>query len=340
MLKKFLLMVAVLLIALTPGCNKENASREDVKEFLNVSYDPTRELYAEYNDAFKEAWAEIGGERVIFKNTHGASGSQAQSVIDGVDADVITLAVASDVYKLEDAGLIRTGWIKLFPYNSAPYTSTIVFLVRKGNPKEIGDWEDMIREDVSLIASNPKVSGGARLTYLAAWEYARHKNKGDDEKAREFVKAMYDNAAVLQNSSRQTLKTFIEEKRGDVLIAWENEALRIVHDMPNEYEIVTPKISILAEPPVAVVDAVVARKGTRRIAEEYIRYLYSPEGQALAAKNFYRPRNTEILARHSDVFKPLTLVTIGDAFGDWKYVQRIHFADGGIFDKFGQRPKE
>lgn len=335
-LKKFLeaLLSAIFLIGLTTGCGDENVSTEASKEFLNVANDPTRELYEEYNKVFRPVWREVSGEDITFEHTHGASSSQAISVINGVDADVVSLSLAYDVYRIEKAGLIRPGWMKLFPNNSAPYTSTMVFLVRRGNPKGIRDWDDLIREDVSLIALNPKISGGARWNYLAAWEYARHKNNGDDEAAREFVRAMYANVDVLNNTSRETLKTFIDDRKGDALIAWENEALRIVSEMPSEYEIVTPSISILAEPSMAVVDVVVDRKGTRRIAEEYIRYMYSPEGQEIAAKYFYRPRNTAILARYSDRFKPLVLVSIADAFGDWKEVQKKHFDDGGIFDQF------
>ena len=342
MLKKFLMaaLSAVLLIGSTAGCGNETISTEASKEFLNVANDPTRELYEEYNEVFKDVWKEVSGEEITFETTHGASGNQALAVINGVKADVVALSLAYDVYRIEKAGLIRPGWLKLFPYNSAPYTSTIVFLVRKGNPKNVLDWDDMLRADVEIIALHPKVSGGARWNYLAAWEYARHKNNGDDDKAREFVRAMYENIAVLNNTSRETLKTFIEDRKGDVLIAWENEALRIVSDLPNEYEIVTPSISILAEPSIAVVDEVVDRKGTRRLAEEYIRYLYSIEGQEIAAKNFYRPRNSEVLAQHLDIFKPLVLVSIADAFGDWKDVQKIHFDNGGIFDQFKLQPKK
>ena len=339
MLKKILstALGAMLILVSTAGCGEVNTSNEAPKHFLNVANDPTRELYAEYNEAFKDVWKEVSGEDIEFENLHGASGSQAMAVINGAEADVVTLSLAYDVYKLEKEGLIRADWIKLFPHNSSPYTSTIIFLVRKGNPKNVRDWDDLIRKDVSLIALNPKISGGARWNYLAAWEYARHKNDEDDEKAREFVKEMYANVEVLNNTSRETLKTFVDEGKGDVLIAWENEALRIVHEMPNAYEIVTPSISILAEPSIAVVDKVVDRKGTRRIAEEYIRYLYSPTGQEIAAKNYYRPRNTEVLARHADIFKPLTLVAISDAFGDWQDVQKKHFSNGGIFDQFGVR---
>ncbi len=343
MLKKIwaALLGAVFLIGLTSGCGKEIVAPPTSDKFLNVANDPTRELFEEYNEAFKPVWREVSKEDVTLEHTHGASSSQAISVINGVEADVVALSLAYDIYRIEKAGLIRPGWMKLFPYNSAPYTSTMVFLVRNGNPKNIRDWDDLIRADVSLIALNPKISGGARWNYLAAWEYARHKNFGDDDKAREFVREMYANVDVLNDTSRETLKTFIDDRKGDVLVAWENEALRIVNELPNEYEIVTPSISILVEPSMAVVDVVVDRKGTRRLAEEYIRYLYSPEGQEIAARHFYRPRNTAVLARHSDIFKPLVLVSIADAFGDWKEVQREHFDDGGIFDQFNlQLPKE
>lgn len=338
LLKRFLPLM-FLTIILTGGCGKDDSEINIPTDFLNVSCDPPRELYAEYNQVFKEVWKELRKEEVHFNQTHGASSKQAQSVINGMSADVVTLSLAYDVDRLQKAGLIRHEWIKLFPYNSAPYTSTIVFLVRKGNPKNVSDWDDLIREDVSLIALNPKISGGARWNYLAAWEYARQKNHGDEEAAREFVKKMYANVEVLNNTSRETLKTFIDEKRGDLLIAWENEALRIKHEMPDEYDIVTPSISILAEPSMAVVDEVVDRKGTRRLAEEYIRYLYSVEGQKIAAKYFYRPRNTEILAQHADMFKPLTLVTVDDAFGGWQQAHEKHFANGAIFDQIYQPRK-
>ena len=334
--KKFFSAVlgVIFLIGLMTGCGEETATVDRSTDFLNVANDPTRELYAEYNEVFEPVWKEVSGEDVLFEHTHGASSSQATAVINGTEADVVSLSLAYDIYRIEKAGLIRPGWIKLFPHNSAPYTSTMVFLVRRGNPKNIRDWNDLTRDDISLVALNPKTSGGARWHYLAAWEYARQKNRGDNDKAREFVQAMYENVEVLNNTSRETLKTFIDESKGDVLIAWENEALRIVSEKPNDYEIITPSISILAEPPMAVVDEVVDRKGTRRLAEEYIRYMYSPAGQEIAAKNFYRPRNSEILARHSDKFKPLILVSIDDAFGDWKEVQKKHFDDGGIFDRF------
>ncbi len=337
-MKKFLrvLTCGLLLlgsIGLTAGCNGDQNSSESVKTFVNVSYDPTRELFAAYNDAFKDVWREITKEDVEFKHLHGGSGKQARLVVEGLEADVVTLALAADVDVIRDAGLIKSDWIGRFPNNSAPYTSTVVFLVRAGNPKDIRDWDDLIRDDVSIVTPNPKTSGGARWNYLAAWEYARQKYDGDETQIRAFIKKMYENVVALDSGARGATNSFVVSKKGDVLIAWENEALLGLKEAPNEYEMVTPSISILAEPSVAVVDKVVDRKGTRRVAEEYIRYLYSPEGQEIVAANFYRPRNSSVLAKYSKVFKPLTLVTIDDAFGGWAKAQKEHFADGAIFDQ-------
>ena len=340
-MKKFLnvLMYAMLLIGalgLTAGCGDQSSTIEGGKTFINVSYDPTRELFATYNDAFKDVWKEIAKEDVTFQHLHGGSGNQARAVINGQEADVVTLALAADVDKICEAGLIKSGWIEKFPNNSAPYTSTIVFLVRAGNPKDIRDWDDLVRDDVSIVTPNPKTSGGARWNYLAAWEYARQKFDGDETQIRAFIKKMFENVVALDSGARGSTNSFVIGKKGDVLIAWENEALLGLKAAPDDYELVTPSLSILAEPSVAVVDAVVDRKGTRRIAEEYIRYLYSPEGQEIVAANFYRPRNSSVLAKYSKVFKPLTLVTIDDAFGDWKDVQKKHFDAGGVFDSFKQ----
>ena len=334
MWKKFLALSTLLMIMLMTGCGDENNSSNAPTEFINVSYDPTRELFAAYNSAFEVAWREISKrDDVEFKHLHGGSGKQARLVIDGLEADVVTLALAADVDEIQEAGLIDKGWINRFPNNSAPYTSTIVFLVRKGNPKNIRDWDDLIRDDVSIVTPNPKTSGGARWNYLAAWEYARQKYDGDEQQIRAFIKKLFENVVALDDGARGSTNSFVISKKGDVLIAWENEALLGLKEAPNDYEMVTPSLSILAEPSVAVVDKVVDRKGTRRIAEEYIRYLYSPEGQEIVAANFYRPRNSAVLAKYRDVFKPLTLVTIDDAFGGWTKAQHEHFADGAIFDQ-------
>ncbi|MBQ9478528.1 MAG: sulfate ABC transporter substrate-binding protein [Selenomonadaceae bacterium] len=319
------------------GGQEQAATSDGAKEILNVSYDPTRELFAAYNEKFKPHWKDTAGEDITINQSHGGSGKQARSVVEGLEADVVTLALAYDVDEIQNAGLIKSGWLERFPDNSAPYTSTIVFLVRKGNPKGIHDWDDLIRDDVSIITPNPKTSGGARWNYLAAWEYARQKYNGDEQQVRAFIKKLFSNVAVLDSGARGSTTSFVQRGQGDVLIAWENEALLSLKDAPDDYEIVTPSLSILAEPSVAVVDEVVDRKGTRRIAEEYIRYLYSDEAQNVAAQNFYRPRNSEVLAKYSDIFKPLTLVTIDEAFGGWTKAQQEHFADGGTFDQIYQK---
>ena len=330
---------AVLAMGMMTGCGgqEQAATSDGAKEILNVSYDPTRELFAAYNEKFKPHWKDTTGEDITINQSHGGSGKQARSVVEGLEADVVTLALAYDVDEIQNAGLIKSGWLERFPDNSAPYTSTIVFLVRKGNPKGIHDWDDLIRDDVSIITPNPKTSGGARWNYLAAWEYARQKYNGDEQQVRAFIKKLFSNVAVLDSGARGSTTSFVQRGQGDVLIAWENEALLSLKDAPDDYEIVTPSLSILAEPSVAVVDEVVDRKGTRRIAEEYIRYLYSDEAQNVAAQNFYRPRNSEVLAKYSDVFKPLTLVTIDEAFGGWTKAQQEHFADGGTFDQIYQK---
>ena len=317
--------LAVGTVGMMTGCGGgEEASQGSAKEFLNVSYDPTRELYAAYNDKFHEHWVkELGKPEVTLTQSHGGSGKQARAVIEGLEADVVTLALAYDVIEIKNHGLIEEGWEKEFPDNASPYTSTIVFLVRKGNPKNIKDWDDLIRDDVSIITPNPKTSGGAQWNYLAAWEYAKEKYNGD--------------VAVLDSGARGATTSFVQRGQGDVLIAWENEALLSMKDDPDNYEIVTPSLSILAEPSVAVVDEIVDKKGTRDIAEEYIKYLYSPEGQEIAAQNFYRPRNPEVLAKYTDTFKPLTLFTIDDKFGGWIKAHDEHFADGGTFDQIYQK---
>ena len=326
--------ISAVAILFASGCGDESQASN---EFLNVSYDPTRELFAAYNDKFAPHWKEVSGEDITFNQSHGGSGKQARSVVEGLEADVVTLALAYDVDEIQQAGLIHEGWINKFPNNSAPYTSTIVFLVRKGNPKNIHDWDDLIRDDVSIITPNPKTSGGARWNYLAAWEYARQKFNGDENQVRDFIKKLFSNVAVLDSGARGATTSFVQRGQGDVLIAWENEALLSLRDTPDDYEIVTPSLSILAEPSVAVVDEVVDRKGTRKVAEEYINYLYSPVGQEVAAENYYRPRDPEIAKKYESTFKPLNLVTIDEAFGGTTKAQAEHFSDGGTFDQIYQK---
>jgi sulfate transport system substrate-binding protein len=303
-------------------------------ELKNVSYDPTRELYVEYNKAFAAHWKAKTGDDVVVKQSHGGSGKQARSVIDGLDADVVTLALAADVDALFDvAKLIPKDWQKRLPDNSAPYTSTIVFLVRKGNPKGLKDWDDLVKPGVSVITPNPKTSGGARWNYLAAWEFAKRKY-GSDEAAQAFLGKLLKNVPVLDSGARGSTTTFVQREIGDVLLAWENEAFLALKEFgPEKFEIVVPSISILAEPTVSVVDKVVKKKGTEAVARAYLEYLYSDEGQEIAARNFYRPRNAAIAAKYSDNFAKLELFTIDAAFGGWAKAQKTHFADGGTFDQ-------
>jgi sulfate/thiosulfate transport system substrate-binding protein len=302
---------------------------------LNVSYDPTRELYKEFNEAFIAHWKAETGEDVSIEQSHGGSGKQARSVIDGLEADVVTLALAYDIDAIvEHSDLISKDWAKKFAHNSAPYTSTIVFLVRKGNPKNIKDWSDLVREDVEVITPNPKTSGGARWNYLAAWAYALKQPGGDEAKAQQFVANLYSRVPVLDTGARGSTTTFVQRGIGDVLMAWENEAFLAIEELgKDEVEIVAPSASILAEPPVAVVDKNVDAKGTRRVAEAYLAYLYSPEGQEIAAKYFYRPTDPTVAAKHQADFPKIPMVTIDDAFGGWQQAQQKHFADGGIFDQ-------
>ena len=308
-------------------------ARADIT-LLNVSYDPTRELYQDFNPAFAKAWQAKGGDKVTIKQSHGGSGKQARSVIDGLDADVVTLALADDINAIADnAKLLPVDWQKRLPHNSTPYTSTIVFLVRKGNPKSIKDWDDLVRPGVSVITPNPKTSGGARWNYLAAWAFAKQKY-GEDAKARDFVAQLYKNVPVLDSGARGSTTTFVERGVGDVLLAWENEAFLALKEFgPDKFEIIAPSLSILAEPPVAVVDKNVDRKGTRKAAEAYLQYLYSDEGQEIAARNFYRPTDPKVAAKYAGKFPKLTLVTIDGAFGAWPNATKTHFADGGTFDQ-------
>ena len=301
---------------------------------LNVSYDPTRELYQDFNKQFIINWKKISGEDLAIKQSHGGSGKQARAVLDGLDADVVTLALAYDIDVLADKGLVSKDWQKKFKDNSSPYTSTIVFLVRKGNPKGITDWNDLIKPGVEVITPNPKTSGGARWNYLAAWAYALKQPGGSDVKAKEFVKKLFANVKVLDSGARGSTTTFSERGIGDVLIAWENEAYLAVKELgPDKFEIVTPSISILAEPPVAVVDKVVDKKGTRKVATAYLEQLYTPAGQEIAAQNYYRPRDPKVAAKYANQFAKVKLVTIDQVFGGWQKAQKTHFNDFGIFDQ-------
>ena len=302
-------------------------------QLLNVSYDPTRELYVELNAAFAKYWKTKTGKDVTFRQSHGGSGSQARAVIDGLDADVVTLALAYDIDAIATSGLIKPGWQQRLPQNSSPYTSTIVFLVRKGNPKGIKDWSDLVKPGVKVITPNPKTSGGARWNYLAAWHYGRTRGGGSDAKGREFVTALYKNVPVLDSGARGATTTFVQRGIGDVLLTWENEAYLALAEEKDKVQIVTPSASILAEPPVAVVDGVVDRKRTRAIAEAYLQFLYTPEGQGIAAKHFYRPRDPQVAAKYAKQFAAVTLFTIDEAFSGWAAAQKVHFADGGTFDQ-------
>ncbi|MFZ5454795.1 MAG: sulfate ABC transporter substrate-binding protein [Pseudomonadota bacterium] len=306
---------------------------------LNVSYDPTRELYQDFNSAFAKRWKAKTGDNVTIKQSHGGSGKQARSVIDGLEADVVTLALAYDVDALHQNGkLIPADWQKRLQHNASPYTSTIVFLVRKGNPKGLKDWSDLVKPGVEVITPNPKTSGGARWNYLAAWAYALKQPGGSDATAKDFVKKLFANVKVLDSGARGSTTTFVERGIGDVLIAWENEAYLAVKELgPDKFEIVTPSLSILAEPPVSVVDKVVDKRGTRAVATAYLEYLYSPEGQEIAAQNYYRPIDPKVAAKYAKTFAPVKLFTIDDEFGGWTKAQKTHFADGGVFDQISVR---
>ena len=305
----------------------------DSVSITNVSYDPTRELYEQYNKIFQEHWKEKTGQDVDITQSHGGSGKQALEVANGLEADVVTLALEYDVDAIENAGMIDEGWKEELPDDSAPYTSTIVFLVRKGNPKDIQDWDDLVRDDVDVITPNPKTSGGARWNYLAAWAYADEKYNGQEDRMEEFIKKLYQNVLVLDSGARSATTSFVENGQGDVLIAWENEAFLSVQDDPDKFEIINPSISVLAQPSVTVVDEVAENRGTADISKEYLNYLYSDDAQRIAADNYYRPVDQKILEEYSDVFDlTMELKTIDD-FGGWQEVQEKHFADGGIFDQ-------
>jgi sulfate/thiosulfate-binding protein len=313
------------------------ASAADVS-LLNVSYDPTRELYADINKAFAAQFKNQFGKTIEIKQSHGGSGRQARSVVDGLAADVVTLALAYDIDEIADKGLLAADWQKRLPQNASPYTSTIVFLVRKGNPKNIKDWDDLAKSGVKVVTPNPKTSGGARWNYLAAWGYALKRPGGDESKATEFVKNIYVNAPVLDTGARGSTITFVERGVGDVLISWENEAFLAVNELgKDKLDIVVPSVSILAEPPVAVVDKVVDKKGTRAAAETYLKFLYTKEGQEVAARNYYRPRDADVAAKHAQTSPRISLFTIDDVFGGWRNAQGKHFADKGVFDQiYGQ----
>jgi sulfate/thiosulfate transport system substrate-binding protein len=351
-------LAVVSLSCILQGCSKqpevnESGGKETPKEILNVSYDPTRELYEDFNGAFVNHWKKETGQQVSAKTLHGGSSKQARKVIDGLDADVVTLALAFDIDAIVEKsdGLIAKDWQKRLPNNSAPYTSTIVFLVRKDNPKKIKDWDDLVKEGIEVVTPDPKTSGGARWNYLAAWGYVLKRELGDlsklndpkqaeavakaQAKAREFVKALVHNVKVFDSGARGATLTFVKNGRGDVLLAWENEAIYSINDMKKGgFEIVVPSVSILAEPSVAVVDKIVDKHGTRKVAEAYLKYLYSPEGQTMAAKHYYRPRDVKsVPEEYMKSFSKVELFTIDDVFGGWRKAQKEHFEDGGIFDQ-------
>jgi sulfate/thiosulfate-binding protein len=353
-LSKFTLLLTLIVVILA-GCStdktagqsskkedknttQETTEKKEPVELLNVSYDPTRELYEEFNTEFSKYWEEKEGQKVTIQQSHGGSGKQGRAVIDGLEADVVTLALAYDIDEIANlGGLLSKDWQKRLKDNSTPYTSTIVFLVKKGNPKGIKDWDDLTKKGVSVITPNPKTSGGARWNYLAAWAYAKEKFNGDEAKIKSFMGELYGNVEVLDSGARGATTTFVERGIGDVLIAWENEAFLTLNELgKDKFEIVVPSISILAEPPVAVVDKNVEKKGTKEVAEAYLNYLYTDKGQEIVAKNYYRPRNQAILDKYKDVFPKINLVTIDKDFGGWKKAQATHFNDGGTFDQIYQ----
>ncbi len=326
---KFALSTIALISALTAG----SLQAAEVK-LLNVSYDPTRELYQDYNQAFAKYWKAKSGDEVLVSQSHGGSGKQARAVIDGLEADVVTLALGYDVNAVAKAGLTAANWQSRLADNAAPYTSTVVFLVRKGNPKHIKDWGDLVKGDVSIVTPNPKTSGGARWNYLAAWGYAL-KQHGKEEDAKKFITDLYSHVKVLDSGARGATTSFVERGIGDVLLAWENEAYLVLNEPAtrDQFELVTPSVSILAEPPVAVVDKYAQKHGTEAVAKAYLEYLYSDEGQNIAAKHFYRPANPAIAKQYADKFSQLSLFTIKDVSGDWETTQKKHFANGGLFDQ-------
>ena len=334
MLLKTLIQATAAIVLAAPAVHAADIT------LLNASYDPTRELYQEVGKTFAAQWKARTGDDVTLKASHGGSGKQARSVIDGLQADVVTLALAWDIDAIAERGLIGKDWQQRLPHNSSPYNSTIVFLVRKGNPKGIHDWNDLVKPGVQVITPNPKTSGGARWNYLAAWGNALKQPGGNDAKARDYVAKLFKNVPVLDSGARGATTTFVERGIGDVLIAWENEALLAIKELgPDKFEIVAPKQSILAEPPVAVVDKVVDKRGTRRAAEAYLQFLYSVEGQDIIAKHYYRPINAKVAEKYAVQFAHVNLFTINDVFGGWAKAQKVHFADGGTFDQLYQPGK-
>jgi len=335
MLLKKLLQVGTALALVVPTVHAAEVS------LLNVSYDPTRELYQDYNAAFAKHWKAKTGDDVKVKQSHGGSGKQARSVIDGIDADVVTLALAYDIDAIAEKGILAKDWQKRLQHNSSPYTSTIVFLVRKGNPKGIKDWNDLVKPGVAVITPNPKTSGGARWNYLAAWGYALKQPGGNEASAKDFVSRIFKNVPVLDSGARGSTTTFVERGIGDVLLAWENEAILAIKELgPDKFDIVAPSLSILAEPPVAVVDKNVDKRGTRKVAEAYLQYLYSDEGQEIAAQNYYRPISEKVAKKYASQFPKVKLFTIDDVFGGWTKAQPAHFGDGGTFDQIYQPGKK
>jgi len=330
--------LGLLLAGLMVAFSIQSRAQGGEVSILNVSYDPTRELYQDFNQAFAKYWKAKTGQTVTIEQSHGGSSKQARAVIDGLQADIVTLALAYDIDAIsQNAGLLPADWQKRLPQNSTPYTSTIVFLVRKGNPKHIKDWDDLVKPGISVITPNPKTSGGARWNYLAAWAYALKQPGGNEQAAQDFVKRLYKNVPVLDSGARGSTTTFVQREIGDVLIAWENEAFLSIKELgPDKVEIVVPSQSILAEPPVAIVDKVVDKKGTRAVAQAYLEYLYTPEGQEIAAKNYYRPRLESVAKKYASTFPDIKLVTIDEVFGGWQKAQKTHFADGGVFDQIYQ----
>jgi sulfate transport system substrate-binding protein len=336
---KKVIRIALVLAGLALAAPAISPVRAAGVEITNVSYDPTRELYEKYNAAFRKYWKGKSGQDITIVQSHGGSGKQARAVIEGNEADVVTLALAYDISAIEKAGLIKAGWQKKFPSNSSPYTSTIVFLVRNGNPKNLKDWGDLARQGVGVITPNPKTSGGARWNYLAALAWAHREYKGNEKAVTEYLGKLFRNVLVLDTGARGSTNTFVQNGQGDVLLAWENEAYLAIAEKPGQFEIITPSLSILAEPPVAIVDEVVDKRKTREVATEYLNYLYSDEGQRIAGKNYYRPSNPGIIKEFTKVFDlNVKLVTIDDPlFGGWEKVQTLHFKDGGVFDQIYKR---
>ena len=330
-------LAALLAATVAAALPISGAQAQSGRELLNVSYDPTRELYRAVNEKFVAAYKKETGAALTIRQSHGGSGKQARSVIDGLDADVVTLALAYDIDAIADRGLLAQDWQARLPDNSSPYTSTIVFLVRKGNPKQIKDWDDLVKDGIEVITPNPKTSGGARWNYLAAWAYELDRSGGDAARAKEFVRQLYQHVPVLDTGARGSTTTFVERGQGDVLLAWENEAFLALNELgPDKLDIVVPSLSILAEPPITVVDRNVDRKGTRELAEAYLNFLYTPEAQEIIAQNYYRPINRDVAAKYRDKFPGLKLVKLGEVFGTWREAQKTHFSDGGTFDQIFQ----